>query len=232
MIVTSSNPDKQDKCVSEIIFCLKSAENNFLLTNKGFTLLEILIAVVLLGILSAAVYGSYFTVLRARERASEGMEARRELGGTLDLIRRECAAATSYNRDDKHLRFVVEDRDSFGKPASTLELTTLTPSASPGRKESGIVAVRYSMADKNAQRVLTRREQDLFFESPDTKAYPQMERINSFLVECYDGAKWVKSWDTALNGALPKMVRITIQVVDDGKPAEFSVLAPVRISAL
>ena len=84
-------------------------------SNKGFTLIEMLIAVVLLGILSAALYGSYFTVLRARERSSEGMEARRELGSTLDLIRREFAGAI-YNREDKRLRFVVEDRDNFGKP--------------------------------------------------------------------------------------------------------------------
>ena len=28
------NPDKQDKCVSEVIFCQKIAENNLLLTNR------------------------------------------------------------------------------------------------------------------------------------------------------------------------------------------------------
>jgi len=194
-------------------------------SNKGFTLLEILVAVVLLGILTAAVYGSYFTVLRARERASEGMEARRELGGTLDLIRREFAAV-AYSPTDKRLRFVVEDRDHFGKPASNLELTTLTPPSAQGRKESGIIAVRYRMDDLDKQRILTRREQDIFFEAPDAKGYPQMERISSFLVECYDGSKWVRSWDTALNGALPKMLRITVQVLEDGKQVEFSGLAP------
>jgi general secretion pathway protein J len=199
--------------------------------NKGFTLLEILIAVVLLGILTAAIYASYFTVLRARERASEGMEARRELGSTLDLIRREFAAA-AYSRNDKRLRFVVEDRDHFGKPASNLELTTLTPPSSQGRKESGIIAVRYRMDDTDTQRILTRREQDIFFESADAKGYPQMERISSFLVECYDGSKWVRSWDTALNGTLPKMLRITVQVDEDGRQVEFSALAPFRISGL
>ena len=195
--------------------------------NKGFTLLEILIAVVLLGILTAAIYGSYFTVLRARQRASEGMESRRELGGTLDLISREFATASAlYNRDDKRLRFVVEDRDNFGKPASNLEMTTLTPPSSLGRKESGVIDVQYRMVDKDKQQILTRLEQDVFFESADAKGYPQMERISSFLVECYDGSKWVKSWDTALNGALPKMLRITVQVDEDGRLLEYSALAP------
>jgi len=193
-------------------------------SNRGFTLLEMLIALLLLGILSTALYGSYFTVLRARERTAEGMEARRELGGTLDLIRREFTAAV-YNRDDKRLRLIVEDRDNFGKPASTLELTTLAPPAGQGRKESGVIAVQYRMVDKDQQRILTRREQDIFFESADAKGYPQMERISDFLVECYDGSKWVRSWDTALNNALPAMLRVTVHVVEDGTPVEFSVLA-------
>src|SRR6185369_14253860 len=185
-----------------------------------------LIALVLLGILATALYGSYFTVLRARERTAEGMEARRELGSTLDLIRREFAAAV-YNGDDKHLRFVVEDRDNFGKPSSTLEMTTLVPPGSQDRKESGISAVRYSLLEKDKRQILTRREQDVFFESPDAKAYPQMERISSFLVECYDdsSSKWIRSWDSAFRKNLPKMLRVTVQVVEDGNPVEFSVLA-------
>jgi len=200
-------------------------------SNRGFTLIEILVAVVLLGILSTALYGSYFTVLSARERASEGMEARREVGSTLDLIRREFAAAV-YDRGDKRLRFVVEDRDNFGKPASTLELTTLIPAGGTGRQESGISIVRYGLVEKDKRFILVRREQDLFFEAPDAKGYPQMERISAFLVECYDGSKWVRSWDTALNGALPKMVRVTLHVVEDGRPVEFYILASSRSRVL
>lgn len=196
-------------------------------SNKGFTLIEILIAVVLLGILTAAIYGSYFTVLKARERSAEGAESRRELGSTLDLIRREFASA-AFNRSDKRLRFIVEDRDHFGKPSSTLELTSIVSATGQGRKESGITAVRYRMVDKDSRRILTRREQDIYFEAPEAGGYPQMERVTSFLVECYDGSKWVRSWDTALNGALPKMVRITVQVDEGGHLEEYSMLAPSR----
>ena len=198
--------------------------------NSGFTLLEVLIAVVLLGILSAALYGSYFGVLRARDRAASGMESRRELGATLDLIRRE-VASTQFNRTDKRLRFVVEDRDSFGTQSSTLALTTLVPTAGQNRKESGIITVAYRIAEKNKQRMLTRQERDLFSEEETTLAYPQMEHITSFLVECYDGSKWVKSWDSAINGTLPKGVRITVQIEDEGKTVEFSILSAPRVSS-
>ncbi len=199
--------------------------------NSGFTLLEVLIAVVLLGILSAALYGSYFGVLRARDRAASGMESRRELGATLDLIRREISSA-QFNRSDKRLRFVVEDRDSFGVQASTLEMTTLVPTAGQSRKESGIVNVVYRIAEKNKQRILTRQERDLFSEEKTVLAYPQMEQITSFLVECHDGAKWVKSWDSAINGVFPKSVRVTVQIKDDEKTVEFAILSAPRVKGL
>ncbi len=197
--------------------------------NKGFTLLEVLIAVVLLGILSAALYGSYFGVIQARDRASAGMESRRELGATLDLIRREISSSM-FNRTDKRLRFVVEDRDNFGAPSSTLELTTLAPPDVQSRTESGIIIVSYRMVDNDKKFTLTRQERDLFSEEVTIPAYPQMERISSFLVECFDGSKWVKSWDTSINGALPKGVRVTVQVEEEGKPVEFTMLSTPRVS--
>jgi len=198
--------------------------------NSGFTLLEVLIAVVLLGILSAALYGSYFGVLQARDRASSGMESRRELGATLDMIRREVTSALYDSTGvDKRLRFVVEDRDNFGVPSSTLELTTLAPPTGLSRSESGVVVVTYRIAEKDKKGILTRQERDLFSEESTVPAYPQMEQISSFLVECSsDGSKWVKTWE-ATNQGLPRLVRITVQVEEEGKPVEFSVLSAPQV---
>jgi general secretion pathway protein J len=199
--------------------------------NSGFTLLEVLIAVVLLGILSAALYGSYFGVLKARDRAAAGMESRRELGATLDLIRREVSSAV-YNNADKRLHFVVEDRDNFGVPSSTLELTTLAPPSGQTRRESGVVVVTYKMVEKDKKRILVRQERDLFSEETKIPEYPQMEQISSFLVECYDGSKWLKSWDSAINYKLPATVRVTVQVEEEGKPVQFTVLSTPRMIGL
>ncbi len=198
--------------------------------RSGLTLLELLIALMLLSLLATALYTSYFTVARARERAEEGMEERRELGATLDLIRREVASAL-YNRGDSRLRFVVEDRDWFGKPASNLELTLLAaPRQRQEIRESGIRAVRYEMVEKNGRPLLTRREQDLFYDWQSARPYPQMERISAFLVECHDGTNWVRSWDTALNGSLPRLVRVTVRFEEGGKEVEFAMLSAPRVA--
>jgi len=183
-----------------------------------------------MGILAAALYGSYFAVVRARDRSAEGMEERRELGTTLDLLRREIASSMYDSGDKQRLRFVVEDRDNFGKPASTLELTTLAPPSSQLTRHSGIYTVKYQLVEKEKRYILTRTEQDCFIENTPAVALPQMERISGFLVECYDGSKWVKSWNTDLNLARPKMVRVTVQFEEDGKPVEFSVLSTPRVT--
>ena len=197
--------------------------------NNGFTLLEVLIAVVLLGILSAALYGSYFGVLRARDRAASGMESRRELAATLDLIRREISSAL-VNPTDKRLRFILEDRDNFGTPASILELTTLAPPSAQTRSESGIVIVKYQIIEKNKKRILTRQERDLFSEDTAAPAYPQMEQIGSFLVECSrDKTNWVKVWDASSQG-LPIYIRVTIQIMEDGKLVDFKVISTPRMN--
>lgn len=200
--------------------------------RSGFTLLELMIALVLLAVLATALYASFFTVVKARERAAEGMEERRELGTTLDLLRREIATAL-LSGSDKRLHFVVEDRDNFGKPTSILELTTLAlPQTTQVIRESGIRTVRYEMVEKEGGRtILTRREQDLFFDLQDVHPYPQMERISGFLVECYDGTKWLKSWNSSLNSGLPSMVRITVQFEEEGRTEEFSVLATPKVPA-
>jgi general secretion pathway protein J len=162
------------------------------------------------------------------------MESRRELGATLDLIRREISSAPYYSsgRTDKRLRFVVEDRDNFGAQSSTLELTTQAPPSGQKRSESGIVIVTYQIAEKDKKRYLTRKERDLISEETTVPAYPQMEQISAFLVECYDGSKWLKSWDTAINNTLPKKVRVTIQIEEENKPQQFTVISTPRVNGI
>jgi general secretion pathway protein J len=198
--------------------------------DSGFTLLEVLVAMLLLVILSGALYGTFFSLTRGRDMAMEGMETRREVRTTLDMLRREFSSAW-YARGNRRLYFVVEDRDSFGKPASTVDFTTISPPRSDSLPSSDQVAVRYRAVEKdNGNRLeLTREAKDLYV---TTKAdpYPQMEELAGFLVECYDGVKWVRSWDTAINAGLPKAVRVTIRLKEGDNTVEFSTIATPRVT--
>ena len=197
-------------------------------SNRGFTLLELLVALVLLVILSGALYGTYFSVMRGSEAARESTEPLRDARVTLDLLRRELAAA-DFNSTNKRLHFIVEDRDIFGKPASILDFTAFTVAKSGSVPSSDVMAVRYRPVEREARKIiLSRQTQDIYLDSKPLP-YPLTDQIEGFLVECYDGNQWVKSWDTALNAGLPKAVRITLFLQGSDKPVGFSAIVVPRL---
>lgn len=200
-----------------------------LLGSSGFTLLEMLVALSLLAVIAAALYGSYFTLFRGKETTQAGMEQRREIRETLDMLRRELSSA--WTRPGKPATsFVVEDRDQFGKPASRLVYTTIAPPVAGGLAVSDQLAVEYAAMPVGETLMLSRAVQDLHKGSKPL-TYPQMEQIEGFLVECSpDGTKWVKSWDSAINTTLPKAVRITLQVREGGGIVGYSTLATLRMA--
>jgi len=198
--------------------------------EKGFTLLEILIALVLLALLSGALYGTYFSVIRGSEAARERTEPLRDVRVTLDLLRRELSAAY-YAQDSERLHFIVEDRDLFGQPASILDFTAFTVPRSGSVPSSDVMIARYRpVRDEEQQLILSREARDLYLDAK-TLPYPLTGPIEGFLVECYTGTEWVKSWDTRLNGRLPKAVRVTLLVKgnDKDKPASFSAIVVPRL---
>ena len=190
-------------------------------------MLEVLVALLLLVILSGALYGTYFSLMRGRDTAVAKMDARREISGTLDKLRRELSAAY-YTSANTKLHFVVEDRDYFGKPASTLDFTAIAPPRSDNLVASDQVQVVYKAVEKEQKLLLTRQARDLYV-TIDPLPYPQMEELEGFLVECYDGSKWVRTWDTKLNNQLPKYVRVTIRMKEGEKDVEFSAIAKLEM---
>ncbi len=200
-------------------------------SKNGFTLLEVLIALALLVILSGALYGTYFSLMRGREVAVEKMDERRELSVTLDQLRRELSASF-YSAQNKRSHFVVEDRDYFGKPASTLDFTAISSPRSDSIPASDQVQVIYRTAEKDKKLVLTRQEKELFV-TANPLSYPQMRELEGFLVECYDGGKWVRTWDTSasLNSRLPNAVRVTLSVKEGEKTVNYSTIAKPRIGS-
>lgn len=196
--------------------------------NKGFTLIELLTALAIGAILLLAVTTTIFALNRAYERASLKMEQQRALRKTMDLLRREISSAV-YRTDDKLLRFQVQDRDYYGKPASNLYFSTIAPPLEGDASDQLIVAYN-SKEQEGKHIILSRSGRDYFLDdSVKTLDYGLLENLEGFLVECFDGSKWVKTWDTELTRRLPRQVRVTITLPDADKSVSFQLLATPRI---
>lgn len=199
------------------------------LAKNGFTLLELLVALALLVILSGALYSTYFALMRGRDTAVAKMDQRRELSVTIDQLRRELSAAF-YNTTNSRLHFVVVDSDIYGKPASTLDFTSFAPPRSDQQTSSDQVQLVYQVVEKDKKLLLSRQEKDIYF-MVDATPYPQMEELAGFLVECYDGGKWVRTWDSSLNNGLPKCVKITISLKEGEKTVDYTTIATPRMGS-
>ena len=196
--------------------------------RRGFTLLELLIGLAIATMIITAAYATLFSLNRAHDTASQGMEQRRVLSSTLDMLRRELASLR-YFSDDKRLRFVVEDRDYFGKPASTVTFSALAaPTLAP---VSDQVRVRYRIDTSQERLTLTKASRDLLLEGDEPKAYPLLDHLEGFLVECSDGNRWLKTWDTELTKALPKLIRVTITLREGAQTVAYQATVKPRITS-
>lgn len=195
----------------------------------GFTLLELLVALAIASIIILTVTSTLFSISKSQEIASQESERLRSLRNVSDLLRRELAS-TLYQLNGKQFRFLVEDRDYYGKPASTLALSTLAPPLPDAATDQ--IWVQYRPEETASSLTLKRTARDLFqIETAEPFSYPVMEQLEGFLVECYDGSKWVKTWDTELVHRLPQLVRISLTVPQSGKTVTYQVLASPRINA-
>ncbi len=197
--------------------------------QKGFTLLELLVALSVAALIVLAVTTTLFSLNRANETASQEMEQQRALRTTLDLLRREISAIL-YQTGDKELRFMVEDRDFFGKPASVLSFCTVAPPLDGDVSDQ--LRVQYKPEEDGSRIKLTRASRDFFqSDTSPVRFFPQIDGLEGFLVECNDGSSWLKSWDTALTNRLPKQIRITLLISENNKSAPYQIIASPRINS-
>jgi general secretion pathway protein J len=95
---------------------------------------------------------------------------------------------------------------------------------------SDVQAVRYSVIEKEGVLTLAKESKDLYLKVKSSP-FPVIENIEAFQVECYDGSKWVKTWDTALRPLLPESVRVTVTLKGGDKFAVVAAPGMMRKSA-
>lgn len=188
-------------------------------TKKGFTLIEVLIALAIASIVAVALFSIYLAVMNVLTTLSGRSERIQEARNIIDILSKELAS--SYiEPEDRRTFFVLKDRDIYGKPASALSFTSFS--------ERGLMKISYEVREEeNGKRLRLIKRQGPAFRQEDLEA-ELLEDIEGFLIEVL-GMEKTRTWDSELTRRLPEKVRITLSLKSDGKGMTFSETIGLRL---
>jgi general secretion pathway protein J len=189
----------------------------FILCRKGFTLLEVLIAVAILSIVLTALYGTFFLSSKAMEDMDESMTKLQESRKAIDILRRELEAA--YYNDNNEKTFVkILDKDLYGKQATQLEFTAFTTI------RPGLSKISYYMEEKDRKRTLFKKIGSSFGKE-ESEGTDIIEDLEEFTIEAKYQDKWVKTLDTGITKQIPDEIKISLSVMIKGRKVTLADMA-------
>jgi general secretion pathway protein J len=220
-------------------FHSKSTYRPLAFKEKGFTLIEVLLSLVFLTIVLGAVYSSFFTVQRALERFDGVSLKYHEARTSLDALSREIEGAfldtsQALNSDKNTTSFELKDRDIRGNSASRLSFNAFS------FRGSGTKKVSYFVDEKDGSLILFKSESYLYSSVKDmakpgspqkTYTVELIEGIRSFTIETLFQDEWIRTWDSRNTGALPGVVRVSIEIPDRGGNVVLTEYARPRIGS-
>jgi general secretion pathway protein J len=216
------------------------------LTAGGFTLLEVLIALIVLTLIMGAVYGSY----RAVTSSIADLEPRVALDqkGRFFIQRLSRQIRCCYGGRHDQTNQSVPDQNDVKEAASqeetryfqggrtlsddvTLQFVTTSSTLSRGSDVDYLAVVSYKM-DPLQHAILTREEiygrQSVNEDDEDWRVI--LNGVAEAGLEYFDGVDWRDEWDSNVAGSLPKALRIklVLESPQDGVSASFTSVAAVR----
>lgn len=200
--------------------------------QKGFTLLELLVALAIFAVVSAMAYGGLNAVLRAKSGNDEHNLRMRQLQKAFSIIERDVEQAV--------LRSV---RDNYGETKGAMisadygEYRFLltrhgwnNPFASGKRVRSYLQRVAYQLEDQQLKRIY-------WFDLDrdyDSRKYDMilLDNVKSLDLRFVDGqGKWQTRWPSlgAEEEVLPRGVELTVELQGWGKITRLFALAPGQV---
>lgn len=193
--------------------------------NRGFTFLELLIAVAIFSISAVAIYSSFNVGIRAWRKAEDSYKIRQEARQALSVMSRELRSAFSFKL--KKSDEAVED--SFDGSSDEVSFwRALRTADSKEGYPAGIYKVTYKSGEaQSLRRVLQSYRQYVDIEGEEDSGSVFLSGLSGFKLEyAYADVEeigWQSAWKDK-QGALPFMVKVTLSFPSQGKagPVDFT----------
>ncbi len=156
----------------------------------AFTLVEVLIAVALLGIAVLLVQASFSTLMNSLDSARENAEISRTAESIIWFMSSELNNAVIA----PGLEFSGAGEDGAA------EIYFYSTAAYPGAGTKDLFSVSY------------RTEDGELWKGVDGDYFRAAGGLESFGISYYDGAEWLDEWDSAVSGRLPPAAELRIDI--------------------
>jgi prepilin-type N-terminal cleavage/methylation domain-containing protein len=207
--------------------------------HRAFTLMELLIAVMIFGIVLAAINTVFFAGLRLRNRFNHTFEERLPVQHATQIIQRDlaCLVPPSTNATPESTNATFFGPLTTGVTTSPSALSSLGGNTTEFYVSSGVVDERFPWGDiqKVAYLLVAPTNQEagpgmdlmrsvtrnLLPATADDQSESQflMSGVQSINFSYYDGAQWQENWDTTtvslttgLSNTLPRAIKVQIQL--------------------
>lgn len=180
----------------------------------GFTLIEVMLAMVILGGVIAAIFSTWTGIVKASKVGQDAAAAAHRERMAMRVVEEALTGAQLYVANPMYYSFEV---DQGGKVA--LSFVSSLPKAFPRSGKFGEALMRRVMFSVEAgagyQKRLVLRQNPILMEmDEDERLHPVVlaDSVKTFVVEVWDpvASEWADTW--LLTNQLPKMVRVSLQL--------------------
>lgn len=196
--------------------------------EAGFTLIELVIALAIVGALLAVAFGGLRVAIAAWSQGEDRAEVHQHLRGVATIVARAVAGAYPYRAP---AGLAPEPALLFRGTASRLELVTRTapfPSGVPAAFTAVVLEVEPGERPHLVlrQRVLPNRNP--FADAAVVLRDPAVQRLEFAYLD--DSGSWHENWDAENEGMLPAAVRIAVATGRAGAEALPPLTVALRMS--
>jgi len=204
---------------------MRSNSKNTFRRKRGFTLLEILLALAISAIVLAGIGTVFYGAIHLRDRTEAAIEASVPITQALTIIRRDLLGALPPGGSGSYYSLAGDFRaNAAGTGSGRLQIFTTTGVLNDNDPWSDVQEVIYELHDpiprgngsgRDLTRVVVRNV--LATAQPDTAERVVLSNVRSAEFECYDGMNWQTSWDTSAgNTNLPTAIKVRLTMASDG----------------
>lgn len=190
---------------------------------RGFTIAEILVAILITSIIASVIYGSYMGSLRIIYDSQKDMERMNMARLILDRISSDLSCA--FLRDYREYLVFVGMDSGEGKTGADSVMFTASNNDRPERDsaESDLCEISYYLdPDEGGELFILRRKDPTLDEDPFSGGETRIigEGVAGLDLEYFDGESWLPSWDSRDDNSLPRAARITLVFVTEEEGGE------------